>query len=143
MEIHSLTLLAPLYYYPEEGTDPFGLARQTEEGERLFCFEINEEERLSFEPDGKKLIGSLVFSGAYATVEHPGKRTVKALLELPRGNYLFAQRREILSREEVISMAVEIQLECLWHRHEPGNCLYLRYLFEDNRWVTQLFRPFS
>ena len=143
MEIHSLTLLAPLYYYPDERADPFSLARQTEDGERLFCFEINEKERLSFEPDYDNLIGSLVFSGIYAAVEDQEKRALRALLELPRGNYLFAQRREILSREEIVSMAVEIQMECLWHRHEPGERLYLRYLFEDNRWVTQLFRPFS
>jgi len=142
MEIHSLTLLAPLYYYPEEGMDPFGLTRQTEEGERLFCFEINEEERLSFEPDSKKLIGNLVFSGVYTASETQGKGGVKALLELPRGDYLFAQEREILSREEVVAMTIEIQMECLWHRHEPGKRLYLRYLFEDNRWVTQLFRPY-
>jgi len=143
MEIHSLTLLAPLYYYPEEGTDPFSLKRQTEDGERLFCFEINEEERLSFEPDSDNFVGNMVFSGAYAAVEGQEKIAIKALLELPRGNYLFAQKREIMSREEIVAMAVEIQLECLWHRHKPGKLLYLRYLFEDNRWVTQLFRPYE
>ena len=64
-------------------------------------------------------------------------------VELPAGNYLFAQKRESLDRESVINMAVEIQQEGLWQRLKPGRRLYLRRLFEDGSEVTQLFRSFS
>jgi hypothetical protein len=123
MEIQTLTLLFPIYYTSAEG-EPFNYKEG--DGEKLYCFQLNENEYNNFEPDKETLLGSLVFSQA-----------------LPEGNYLFAQKREILSRDEIIEMAVEIQAEGLWQRLKPGKTLYLRYLFEDSKAVTQLYRPYS
>jgi len=129
MEVQTLTLLSPLYYTSAEGdrftkSDPFSYRK--EDGEKLYCFQLNENEYCSFEPNKETLLGPLVFSQV-----------------LPAGNYLFAQKREILSRDEIIDMAVEIQAEGLWQRLKPGKTLYLRYLFEDSSAVTQLYRPYS
>jgi len=123
MEIQILTLLFPIYYTTAE-SDPFNYKEG--DGEKLYCFLLNENEYCSFEPDKETLLGPLVFSQA-----------------LPEGNYIFAQKREILSRDEIIDMAVEIQAEGLWQRLKPGKMLYLRYLFEDSKSVTQLYRPYS
>ena len=126
IEILKLNLLSPVFFPREENTDPFNFRGAAEEDEeKLFCFNLNSDECLAIEPDAEKLLAG----------------TVSAAV-LPGGNYLFAQKREILSREEILSMAVEIQQEGLWQRLIPGNKLYLRYLFEDGSWVTQLFRPF-
>ena len=137
MEIQRLNLLAPLYYSPEAESDPFSWREGS--GEKLYCFEIDETQRLCFEPDVKSLIKKLLFGGNAARPDYAGG----GRLELPVGDYLFAQEREILGREQIIAAAVEIQAEGLWQRLEPGNRLYLRYLFEDGRPVTQLFRPFT
>jgi hypothetical protein len=143
MKISRLSLLTPLYYTPCEEVDPFGCKKEVVSpsgGEELFCFEIDEAQSLSFEPDKDKLLGALVFCGK-TRQETPEKADVT--MELPRGNYLFAQERDFLKQDDIISMAVEIQAEGLWQRLEPGKRLYLRYLFEDGKGVTQLFRPYS
>ncbi|MCL2129851.1 MAG: hypothetical protein FWH35_05805 [Treponema sp.] len=126
IEIQNLHLISPVYFTPKEESAPFWDTEPELMEETIFCFEVKEEERLNFEPDGEKLLGSLIFCG-----------------ELPSGNYLFAQKREILSRKEIINMAIEIQQECLWQRLNPGNRFYLRYLFEDGKWVTQVLRPYG
>jgi len=140
MEIQRFNLLAPLYYSPEADPDPFSWREGS--GEKLYCFEIDESQRLCFEPDAKILLKKLLFGGNAAGPGHAGEAGEERL-ELPVGDYLFAQEREILDRDEIIAAAVEIQAEGLWQRLEPGNRLYLRYLFEDGRFVTQLFRPYS
>ena len=132
-EITRLELLSSLFYAGGEeagweaagceAADPFGCAEGS--GEKLFCFELDKDEALRFEPDREILLGK----GAPAR-------------ELPKGNYLFAQKREILGREAIIGLAAEIQSEGLWQRLLPGKVLYVRYLFEDGRPVTQLFRPY-
>ena len=137
MEILRLNLLAPLYYLPETEPGPFSYTEGN--GEKLYCFEIDENQRLSFEPDAEKFLGKLVFGGNSIGHDWPGGPS----LELPAGDYLFGQEREILGRDEIIFAAIEIQLEGLWQRLKPGSRLYLRYLFEDRRSVTQLFRPYS
>ena len=138
-EILNLNLRSALLYVPDEGLEPFKY-NEGEKGflrEKLFCFELDENEYLSIEPDKDRLLGRLVFGGqAAGTVQDEGKT-----LELPEGNYLFAQMRQLLNREEIGALAVEIQQEALWQRLRPGKLLYLRYLFEDNSPVTQLFRP--
>ena len=136
MEIQRLNLLVPIFYFPEAAPDPFSYREGN--GEKLYCFEIDETQRLNIEPDAKTLLKKLVFGGI-AVAGAAGE----ARLELPAGDYLFAQEREILGRDEIIAAAVEIQAEGLWQRLEPGNRLYLRYLSEDGRGVTQLFRPFT
>ena len=173
IEIHRFNLISPLYYTPLAQPEPFDYpapsagkpAPPTERSadcppmevtgapgeERLFCFELDEREAGSFEPDKNGLLARLVFGGAAAGCEpgwapggDPGgtKGAEETQPELPRGKYLFAQKREILSRDDIITMAVEIQQEGLWQRLEPGKTLYLRYLFEDGSFVTQLFRPY-
>ena len=118
INITRLNLLKPLYFAPDEGS-----------GEKLFCFELDEAQYRSFEPEKAKFLENPVYGGADR--------------ELPQGDYLFAQKREVLSRQEIIDMAVEMQQEGLWQRLEPGKRLYLRCLFEDGCWVTQLFRPYT
>ena len=140
MEVQRLKLLAPLCYFPETDTDPFSYRER--DGEKLYCFEIEETQRLSIEPDAKTLLKKLVFGGNAVSDDCAGAAG-GARVELPAGDYLFAQEREILGRDEIIAAAVEIQAEGLWQRLEPGNRLYLRYLFEDGCGVTQLFRPYS
>ena len=137
MEIQRLKLFAPLFYTPDTEGDPFFYKEGN--GEKLYCFEIDENQRLSIEPDAKTLLKKLVLGGSPVKTDCADK----ARLELPAGDYLFAQEREILGRDEIIAAVAEIQSEGLWQRLEPGNRLYLRYLFEDGRLVTQLFRPYT
>ena len=142
VEIIRFHLLSSLYFAPEKDPDPFGYREGS--GEKLFCFDLDESQCRSIEPDKTKLLGNLVFGGeAAGAVRKETTGTGTLCLELPRGNYLFAQKREILSREDIINLAAEIQSEGLWQRLKPGKRLYLRYLFEDGREVTQLFRPYA
>jgi len=164
-DIFHLNLISPIFVLPMENLDPFtspiggnggdkcAAIGSCSGAEKVFCFKLDEAEYLAFEPDQAKLLGtlpeSLVFGGissageegAAAGKEKTAGKTTAA--EIPKGNYLFAQKRKILSKEEIIEMAVEIQMEGLWQRHKPGRFLYLRYLFEDGSWVTQLYRPFT
>ena len=139
MEITKLKLFSPLCYIPVAECDPFAYT-DSAGVERLCCFDLDEEQYLSFEPDKEKILGRLVF-GSYAN--EPGRAGENGKVELPGGNYLFVQKEGILGREDIIALAVEIQSEGLWQRLKPGKRLYLRHLFEDGRWVTQLFRPYS
>jgi hypothetical protein len=143
MEIQILTLLSPIYYtaadcHPAD-CHPFNYKEG--DGEKLYCFMLNENECSSFEPAKETLLGRLVFS-ADAITGVPEEKAEGTLKALPTGNHLFAQKREILSRDEIIDMAVEIQAEGLWQRLKLGKTLYLRYLFEDSATVTQLYRPY-
>ena len=146
-EISRLNLVSPIYYIPLEKPDPFGCPGEAEfasGGEKLFCFELDKTQYSSFDPDKEKLLGTLVCGGKTAgqppdCVNGAGKN----FLELPRGNYLFVQKREILCRDEIIALAVEIQQEGLWQRLKPGEKLYLRFLYEDGSGVTQLFRQYE
>jgi hypothetical protein len=138
IEITRLNLRFPLYYTESSGVDPFDGVYS---GETLFCFELDEAERLNFEPDGQKLFGKPLFGGKAA--EKSAGNSTEKLRELPPGNYLFAQKREILGKEDIVSLAVEIQQEALWQRLEPEKKLYIRRLFEDGSCVTQLFRPYT
>jgi len=144
-EIFNLYLVSPLFYCQFDESGPLGFGGAAGGGtitgpgeEKLFCYELDEAQYRSIEPDGEKLIKKLVFGGKTA-----GSASGEKILELPGGKYLFAQKRENLSREETLAMAVEVQQEGLWQRLEIGNRLYLRYLFEDGRMVTQIYRPYS
>ena len=139
-EIFRLFLTSSLFYTPCDVPDPFAYGGGTggfPGEETLFCFDLDEAVYRSIEPDEKKLIKKLVFGGKSAGVPGTGS------LELPGGNYFFAQKRGKINKEEILSLAVEIQQEVLWQRLEPGKRLYLRYLFEDGSMVTQLFRPYT
>ena len=61
---------------------------------------------------------------------------------LPQGQYLLVQQRSAQpkSRSEWLEMAIEQQKDGLWERNKLGTLLYVRYLFEDEQFVTQVFR---
>ena len=140
--IFRLSLLSPLYYVSGEEGGPFEFKASSDPlREQLFCFELDKSQLMSIEPDGEKLLGKLVF-GAVSATEQAAK-TAAGLWELPRGNYLLVQKREILDRNKIIDLLVEVQQEGLWQRLIPGDKAYLRYLFEDGKWVTQLLRPYT
>jgi hypothetical protein len=87
------------------------------------------------------LLGSLLFAGEKLSgTETPHN---KAAIQLPAGKYLFVQRREALNREDCLALAAEQQKDGLWERFALTEKLYVRYLFEDGKPVTQLFRPLS
>jgi hypothetical protein len=135
-----LELPAPLFYTPAADRDPFpqgtGPWEEAEGKEFLFCFDIDESQGRSIEPDPPALLGPLRAAGFADSPDRP-----EGGLELPRGRYLFAQERTLLDREAVIRAAVEMQKDGLWERLCLENRLYLRYLHEDGAAVTQLFRP--
>jgi len=140
-EIHQLNLITPLYCIPDKTPDPFDCGAIKGSGsvpgeESIFCFELDEDLFFNFEPDKNRFLEHLVFGGKAAASGGKGRT------EIPGGNYLFAQKREFLGKEDIINLAVEIQMEGLWQRLKPGKNIYLRYLYEDDSWVTQLFRPY-
>ena len=61
---------------------------------------------------------------------------------LPQGKYLFTQCRSeaVLSRDEWLDLAIEQQKDGLWERNKLLDLLYIRFLFEDGSFVTQVFR---
>jgi hypothetical protein len=138
-----LELRAPLLYREDRGLVPWEPGKPEASrppagpGERLFCFTLDAGQRRSIEPDPARFLGALIAAGGLVT--GPGEPA--GSLELPAGNYLFAQQREVLDREAFIGMAVELQKDGLWEGLELGERLYLRYLFEDGKAVTQAFRP--
>ena len=142
IEIVRLKLQAPLFYVAVNGLLPFD--NKEIKGEKLFCFELDLAQYSNFEPEKEKFFEKLVFAGEpvdklnfqQSVKQDPAKK----FLEVPRGNYLFFQKQGILAREELAVIAAEMQMEGLWQRLKPGNNLYLRYLFEDEKWVTQLLR---
>ena len=142
--IHCLNLVSPIYYEAAADIDPFDY--KAENGESIFSFELNEAACFSFEAGKDSLLGSLLFCGRakdkYSTGDN-SKHSGKAFFELPCGHYLFAQKRELLRKDDIIALALEIQAEGLWQRLKLGKRLWLRYLFEDGSLVTQLFRPYT
>ena len=133
-DILRLNMLNPLFYVKDESID---LGFRQEDVEKVYCFEIEKPYAYEFEPEKRHFPGSLIFVGKKAA-EDPEK----ANLELPRGNYIFCQIREILNQEEIVELAVEVQNEGLWQRLKLTDRLYLRFLFEDGRGVTQVWRPY-
>jgi hypothetical protein len=142
-----LELLAPLVYAEDRGLDPFENRRDKSRNppaesagdDRLFCFEIGAGQGDRIEPDPDLFLGSLTFSGRKAEpADYAGGR-----MELPAGKYLFAQERRILNRDECVFMAIETQKDGLWERLRPESGLYLRFLTEDGKRVTQTFRPYG
>ena len=104
----------------------------------LLFYELDSVQSRSIEPEKKFLLGSLVFTGRRNNAE----TCANGDLALPAGNYLFVQYRgAVLSCEEWLEMAIEQQKDGLWERYKPENKLYVRFLFEDGNFVTQLFRP--
>jgi len=119
IEILRLNLGSPLFFNPNSKT----LEPNTE---LLFIYELDESQYQCFEPDMEKFIQRSIINDD---------------LILPAGDYIFTQKKENLSMEGTIKLAVEMQAEGLWQRLKPGRYLYVRKLFEDGSIVTQLFRP--
>jgi hypothetical protein len=136
ISLHHLRLLAPLRYPADEGQDPFGPAGPGEE--ILACFSINPSQQFSIEPVEEGYLGDLLAAGSRnsASPENPA-----SFLELPAGDYFFAQIRGAADRSAVTGVALELQKEALWQRCKPEGRLYLRRLYEEGGPVTQLFRP--
>jgi len=142
-DISRLTLITPLFYTEEEAL-PFEYKEG--DGEKLFCFRVNENQCMNFEPEKGQFPGNLIFSGRAVHADRIMEcktPDAKTIVELPRGDYMFAQKRKKLNHEEIIALAIEIHQETLWQRLIPGKKLFLRYLYEDGKTVTQLYRPYN
>jgi len=127
----NLELRSPLFYKKLETLPSFVPGR---DDEFLLCYELNPAQAAGIEPDREQLLGPLQFAGQ--------KEAVTQEVTLPAGNYLFVQHRgeTILDREKWLDMAVEQQKDGLWERNKLGRHLYVRFLFEDGNYVTQVFR---
>jgi hypothetical protein len=132
----NLELITPLVYFQTENIS----LDISENDELLLCFELNLNQSRSIEPDIEQFLGPILYMGIKnAKLDF---LNVKKVL-LPAGKYLFVQCRSnegILCQEEWLNLAIEQQKDSLWERHKPGNKLYVRHLFEDENFVTQLFR---
>ena len=131
-----LDLRSPLFYRQAPELMPFDCARLKNDAapELLFCFELDPDQAERIDPEAECLLGKLILAGAGDGSRGDGC--------LPAGQYLFSQRRMLPGREECVELAIEQQKDVLWERLKPGNCLYIRYLSENDSPVTQLFRPF-
>jgi hypothetical protein len=94
-------------------------------GEVILSFRLDPGEAQSIEPN----------TAVYLAGQH--QRPV----HIPAGEYLFTQRREYLDQAAWLYVAIELQKDSLWERHILEPVLYVRYLFEDEAIVTQVFRP--
>jgi hypothetical protein len=138
-----LDLRSPLLYAKTADLSPDLPRNMAEDTEILLCFDLNPSQSRSIEPEPGQLLGQMVFSGQKSAVlgDFQAEEAV-----LPAGMYLFTQCRgggSFLSMEEWLNLAVEQQKDGLWERHRPESKLYVRFLFEDGGFVTQLFRPLA
>jgi hypothetical protein len=147
-----LHLTAPLFYRRDDNLEPF--LYTPEEGELIFAWTIPVAEAFSIEPISDRFLERFFFAGR--AVPKPVELSAQTgggetafntnagdgdLLELSQGMYFFSQIREILDREASLGLAIEVQKEALWQRFIPEPRFYLRRLFEDEKGVTQIFRP--
>jgi hypothetical protein len=124
--VMQLELYRAISYVRDDALDPFTLTDV--EGELLFCFELDLAEGAA------DCFSRPVFAGFEL---YDGE--IHEEVEIPKGDYLFAQERRLLSKNEIINMKAEIQQFAATGGYELDNKLYLRYLFEDGKIVTQLF----
>jgi len=112
-----------------------------ENEESLLCYKINPYQGCSIEPLKEQLLEELVYSGV-KNLETQTELSNEAVL-LPIGRYLFVQKRAeaALNQEEWLNLAIEQQKDGLWERNKLKNLLYIRFLYEDNAFVTQILRP--
>ena len=96
-------------------------------GENIMCYLIEPAEADIFEPNADSYIKS--------------QENIDVII--PAGNYLFSQQTNILDMKEIIETAVELQKEGLWQRLEMKQKLFIRFVSEDGRVVTQIFRPYN
>jgi hypothetical protein len=139
-----LRLCSPLFYREDRTLIPFQYQEQDRK-ERLFCFTLDAEEGVNIDPAPETFPGKLVFSGT--PEEQRGARPAQTgsseRFELAAGHYFFVQKRGVLGRQELCGMAVEVQREILWQRETPGDRVCFRYLYEDEKTVVQIWRPYT
>jgi hypothetical protein len=141
-----LNLCTPLQYIKSVCQDPSQLKNEKLENEEiLLCYEVNPVQGCSIEPERDYLLGKLLFIGQKIPESQNGGTDEKErnnLVSLPQGNYLFTQCRSeaVLSRDVWLDLAIEQQKDGLWERNKLVNLLYIRFLFEDGSFVTQVFR---
>jgi len=146
MPIMHLDLRQPVNYFKIESLPSL----ISENDEFLLCYELNPAQSVSIEPErglflnkllytGKKTEDASLFQNAVSieVLDKPQMTT-----KLPAGQYVFVQYRNDnpLTQDEWLDMAIEQQKDGLWERNKLGNTLYIRFLFEDGKFVTQLFR---
>jgi len=141
----NLDLRAPLFFKKIEEFP----ANISQNEEYLVCYELNPVQSRNIEPDREQLLGALVFIGKkdekeVTTTIAATNREIPLLVAatLPAKQYFFMQSRDdhALSRDEWIDLAIENQKDGLWERNKLGNLLYVRFLHEDDSFVTQVFR---
>jgi len=141
-----LDLRAPLFYIKADNIPVNSINKElVEENEEvLLCYMLNLQESRSIEPNNEKFLDKPAFIGKKAPylAQNASNSNV---ITLPAKKYLFSQYRaaEPLNREEWLNAAIEQQKDGLWERNKPENTLYIRYLYEDGMFVTQLFRPLA
>jgi hypothetical protein len=141
-----LNLCTPLQYIKSVRQDPSLLKYEKLENEEIIlCYEVNPVQGSSIEPDRDYFLGKLLFIGQKLPVSQNGgtdETERNNLVLLPQGNYLFTQccSEAVLSRDEWLDLAIEQQKDGLWERYKLLNLLYIRFLFEDGSFVTQVFR---
>jgi len=141
-----LNLCTPLQYIKSACQDPLLLKyEKLENDEILLCYEVDSVQGSSIEPDRDYLLGKLLFIGQkLPETQNEGTEKTERnnFVSLPQGNYLFMQCRSeaVLSRDEWLDLAIEQQKDGLWERNKLLNLLYVRFLFEDGSFVTQVFR---
>ena len=154
MEIPSLMKLhlrAPLVFSEislESGESPVISSKD----EFLFCYKLNPQQSKSIEPEKERFLDSIEFTGRMLYQANRLSQTEKNGIEpetaqektvsLPQGVYLFMQQRsdKPLTQPEWLDLAIEEQKDGLWERNNPEAVLYVRFLYEDEAFVTQVFR---
>lgn len=134
----NLTLNSPLIYEKIKE-----LPSETKKNEDfLLFFNMDPKECCSILPEKSSLLGSLVFTGSRRHTETASVTDIETLT-IPQGEYIFMQCRDsaVLNKEDWLDMAIELQKDGLWERNKLNNELYIRFLYEDGLFVTQIFRP--
>jgi len=135
-----LDLRQPLFYTKTSFLGTHLPLQIPENGEVLLCYELNPAQSRNIEPNRELLLGNLVFAGQKN--HETQQTTTEEEVFLPQGHYLLVQYRadKALEQEKWLDMAIEQQKDGLWEQHKPGNLLYVRFLYEDGAFVTQVFR---
>ena len=131
LDLNTPLIYSKIVYFP---------AGIRENEEFLLFYELNPAQSGSIEPVKELFLLKLIYIGK----KPPDTDLADAdRIILPAGKYVFSQQRgdsPILNQDELLDMAVEQQKDALWERYNLKNRLYVRYLYEDNAFVTQLFR---
>jgi len=151
MKLH---LRAPLVF-SEIPFEDGGILSETSKDEYLFCYKLNLRQSKSIEPKKELFLDAFEFSGCKFVQanklradengiepETTAGKTAEKTVYLPQGVYLFMQQRsdKPLTRSEWLDLAIEQQKDGLWEREKPEAVLYVRFLYEDEAFVTQVLR---